>query len=43
MALFPATKKPAKKMTMPGESLQMKPIGIKDIIAPSSIVFLRII
>ena len=26
-------------MTMPGESLQMKPIGIKDIIAPSSIVF----
>ena len=26
-------------MQMPGESLQMAPIGIKDIIAPSSIVF----
>jgi len=39
MSLFPATKKPAKKMQMPGEGLQMAPIGIKDIIAPSSIVF----
>jgi len=38
MALFSSSKK-KKRMELPGQELQMKTINIRDIVAPSSIVF----
>jgi len=41
MGLFSSSKKKkdkGKKISLPGQELQMKTINIKDIIAPSSIV-----